>query len=132
MVGALDCERKQGHGWAMNESVILTGVATAIGMLVALGLHAAMLIIAATIVRKHRPDCWIWFAVDAGTNLFWAISGQVLRMASSWVVAGRGAEQYMQVNAAIGLLGTMIGGAAGLAILMGVMKLARPAPVSQE
>ena len=116
----------------MNESVILTGVATAFSMLVAVALHLGMLVIAATLVRKHRPDCWIWLAVGAGVNLFWAIAAQVLRVASSWIVSTRGAAQYMQVNASISILSAMVGGAAGLAILMGVMKLARPASNTQQ
>jgi len=110
----------------MTDTSLVVAASTAMMMLVAMGMYTGMLLIAVLFVRKRRPECWIWFAIAAGVNLFWFPSSMALRFGLPFLF-GIAGPQLALVGSVITVLNAIVDGATTACVLVGIVKLARPA-----
>jgi len=106
---------------------LLMNVSSGFSRLVFFGLDLALLIVAVTAVRRYRRRLMGWFLAPAIVGLVM----DVVHPVSSWAVSGAGAMDYpdtLYVNMIIGVVSTIISAASYTILLIGIVKLSRPAP----
>lgn len=104
------------------------GVTAVMGLatLVNLATHVGLLVLVATVVRRHRPDA-------AGSLLTWAITGLVLALVSivlrplaMAVFRASGTSDIMQVQIVLTLIGMVSNLVMTVLLVRGLVALAQP------
>ena len=111
----------------MNEELAPLMASFAVSALLRLAFEVILLIIALTVVRRHRPDAWVWILLPAIAGLVWALLSPGMS-AFAPLLASRegGAERLMLVNAVSTMIGAVIGAAINGSLLYGIYRLGRP------
>lgn len=112
----------------MNGELAPLMVSFAVSTLLHLAFPAILLVIALTVVRRYRPDAWVWILIPAIAGLAWALLAPGFGAIAPFLASREGdPELLLQVNAASTMIGSVIGAAINGALLYGIYRLGRPA-----
>ena len=108
----------------MDSATPLLWISGFFSALVSFVLEIGLLVVALGPVRRHRPEASMFLAGAAGLELFVTAVRFVAPPVLAYVI---GASSYMAAQAVLVLFTTLVYGASGVLILLGVLRLAVPA-----
>ncbi|HUT77776.1 MAG TPA: hypothetical protein VM285_08830 [Polyangia bacterium] len=107
-------------------------VSSGFSWMVNAGLWIGLLVVALTVVRRHRPDANRFVLWAALLGLLQALVGPGLGMLLSQANSiGLDSEAVLLSHALLGFAGTLLHAAVFVILLMGIIHLARPKPKSE-
>jgi hypothetical protein len=109
----------------VSSSSLLLGLSSLFGTLVSLALEGALLVLALTTIRRHRPEASLFLAASAGVTLFVSLTASVAYPLLARLFS---TDDYVKATALAGLFFTLLRGAAGVLLLVGLVRLATPSP----
>jgi hypothetical protein len=112
----------------VSSSSLLLGLSSLFGTLVSLALEGALLVLALTTVRRHRPEASLLLAASAGVTLFGSLTSFV---AYPLLARFFSPEDYVKATAVAGLFFTLLRATSGVLLLAGLVRLATP-PASED
>lgn len=94
-----------------------------------IGAQIAILVVVATVVRRHRPDAYRPLLVWSVVGLVFGVVGWMSTMLIRFVAARDGVDALMMAQVGIGVLGAVEHVVLVILLLRGLVALAQPAKV---
>lgn len=98
-------------------------------LLILLMLQLALVGLAVTWVRQHRPDAWLGLLWPGVAGALWLVLGQAGQAAlNAWSFSALDTGMALSVTSGISLLSTMVHACIFAGLLYGIARLAVPQP----
>lgn len=109
----------------MSSQLALSAAIT-LSFLVSLAGEVALLVVVATVVRRHRPDAWGGLLAWAIAALVASVANRIVSTIATAVAAGNGVDAIIAMQTVFIVVGAAIN--IGLVVLLarGLVKLAQP------
>lgn len=115
---------------SISDSSMWAMLGSSVSTLLAVALEVVMLVVALTTVRRRRADAGGLLAASAGIQLVASVSYPVVLASIRFLITTSSTSDYMRVSTAIQLVMSVIRAAAGVLLILGIIRLATPPPQS--
>lgn len=104
----------------------LLTVSHVLAILLAVGLQLALVVVALTVVRAHRPDAMGWMLLAGLMGLLGTVLRPILAAVAFAVASRYGVGHIVYVQTGVTVVGSLWGALEFVVLLVAVVRLARP------